>query len=131
MILAVTYEDEMVFQHFGHTQEFKLYRIEENKIKESAVVSALGSGHSALAGFLQSYHVEALICGGIGGGARIALAQMGIRLYPGVEGNADEQVHKFIKNELDYDPDKVCNHHDHDHEHCAEHDEHCGHLCGE
>jgi len=52
MKIAVTYENEMVFQHFGHTAQFKIYEVEEDKIISSAVVDTLGSGHGALAGFL-------------------------------------------------------------------------------
>lgn len=131
MNIAVTYEDGQVFQHFGHTEQFKIYKTKDGKILESKVVSTNGSGHSALADFLKDYQVDTLICGGIGGGAKIALAQCGIHLYPGVTGEADTQVELFLKNQLAYDPDTKCNHHDHDHEGCSEHDHNCSHLCGE
>ena len=47
MRMGVTYENEEIFQHFGHTGQFKLY------------------------------DVEVLICGGIGAGAQSALADAG------------------------------------------------------
>lgn len=126
MIIAVTYENGQVFQHFGHCEQFKLYQVEGGKILSSQVVSAVGSGHGALAGFLQAHQVDALICGGIGGGARTALAQAGIRLYPGVSGQADAQVEALLAGSLDFDPDAQCSHHEHDHGHD------CGsHSCGE
>ena len=83
MKIAVTYENGQVFQHFGHTEQFKLYEVEDGRVVSSQVVDTNGSGHGALAGFLREYGVDALICGGIGGGARNALAQAGIQLYPG------------------------------------------------
>jgi len=119
MKIAVTYENGQIFQHFGHCAQFKLYDVEENKVKSSEIVDAAGSGHGALAGFLKEHGVDALICGGIGGGARIALADAGIELYPGACGDADAQVAALLTHTLSYDPDIVCSHH---------HEE--GHGCG-
>lgn len=129
MKLAVTYENGQVFQHFGHTEQFKLYDVADGQVVSSRVVDTNGSGHGALAGFLREQGVEALICGGIGGGARNALAQAGIRLYPGASGDADAQVTALLGGSLAYDPDTVCAHH---HDHGEGHD--CGHggnhACG-
>ena len=128
MKIAVTYENGQVFQHFGHTEQFKLYEVEDGQVRASQVVDTNGSGHGALAGFLKERGVEALICGGIGGGARNALAQAGIRLYPGAAGDADAQVEALLQGSLRYDPDTVCAHH---HDHGTGHD--CGghgHSCG-
>ena len=121
MKIAVTYENGEVFQHFGHTEQFKVYEVEDGKIVSSEVVDTNGQGHGALAGFLFSSGIDVLICGGIGGGARNALAEAGIQLYPGAMGNADAQVESFLKGTLSYDPDTMCSHHSH-----AE-----GHVCGD
>ncbi len=118
--VAVTYENGMVFQHFGHTQQFKVYDIEDGRVVSEQVVDTNGQGHGALAGFLLSGQVDTLICGGIGGGAQAALADAGIKLYGGVSGSADEAVQAFLKGSLDYDPDVHCDHHDHEE----------GHSCG-
>ncbi len=126
MKIAVTYENGQVFQHFGHTEQFKVYEIEDNKIVSSEVVGTNGQGHGALAGFLFGGGVDVLICGGIGGGARAALAEAGISLYPGASGGADAQVEAFLAGNLNYDPDTMCNHHHEGGEH------NCGsHGCGE
>ena len=118
----------MIFQHFGHTQQFKVYGIEDGKIVSEQVVGTNGQGHGALAGFLFSGQVDTLICGGIGGGAQAALAEAGIRLYGGVSGSADEAVRALLSGELDYDPDVRCDHHEHEGSHsCGEHS--CGHAC--
>ena len=113
MKIAVTYENGQVFQHFGHTEQFKLYEVEDGRVVSSQVVDTNGSGPRALAGFLREYGVDALICGGIGGGARNALAQAGIQLYPGASGGADAQVEALLAGRLSYDPDTVCAHPDH------------------
>ena len=92
MKIAVTYENGSVFQHFGHTEQFKLYDVEDGKVVNSAILPTGGFGHGALAGFLRSHGVDALICGGLGGGARMALAEAGIQLYAGVQGSAGRGV---------------------------------------
>ena len=122
MKIAVTYEDGQVFQHFGHSQAFKVYELREGQVISGAVVPTSGSGHGALAGFLQELGVKALICGGIGGGARQALEQSGIALYAGVSGSADQAAQAFAAGALAYDPNAQCQHH---HDHGEEH--HCGH----
>ncbi|MBQ9644666.1 MAG: DNA-binding protein, partial [Lachnospiraceae bacterium] len=50
MRIAVTYENGNIFQHFGHTEEFKVYEIEDGKVVSAEVIDSNGSGHSALAG---------------------------------------------------------------------------------
>lgn len=123
MKIAVTYDSENIFQHFGHTAYFKLYEIADNAIVSTQVLPTGGSGHGALANFLAAQGVQILICGGIGGGAQLALANAGIRLYGGVRGNADAAVNALLAGELGYDPNVRCDHHDHEHGHS-------GHSCG-
>lgn len=127
MKIAVTYENGQIFQHFGHTETFKVYEVEDGKIISSEVVSTNGSGHGALAGVLNNLHADTLICGGIGGGARAALDEAGITLYGGVSGDADKAVEALLAGTLAYDPDVTCSHHDEQH-----HDGSCGsHGCGD
>ena len=131
MKIAVTYENGQIFQHFGHTAQFKLYEVENGEIVNSEVVDTNGSGHGALAGLLSSLNADVLICGGIGGGAQMALAQAGIKLFGGVQGDADEAVEAFLVNNLNYDPEAKCDHHDHHHGEghtCGNHG--CGSNCG-
>lgn len=121
MRIAVPYEDGLVFQHFGHTSQMKLYDIEDGKIAGERLADTTGSGHGALAGFLSGQGVDVLICGGIGGGAQQALAQAGIRLYGGVAGDADGAVNNFLAGTLNYQADVHCDHHGHEHHgHCGE-----------
>ena len=132
MKIAVTYENGTIFQHFGHTETFKVYDIADGAVKNAALVSSNGSGHGALAQLLQSGGVDALICGGIGGGAKMALAQAGITLYGGVSGDADQAVAALIQGKLAFDSEAECGHHAHGDHDCGDHDcgdhEH-GHNC--
>jgi len=123
MKIAVTYENGMIFQHFGHTAQFKVYEVIDGAVVKAQVVGTNGSGHGALAGFLTANGVDTLICGGIGGGAQMALAQAGIELYGGVSGDADDAVVAFASGNLNYDPEAKCDHHDHHHGE--------GHTCGD
>jgi len=126
MKIAVTYENGNIFQHFGHTQEFKVYDVEDGKIISSRVVDTNGQGHGALAGVLNVLKVDTLICGGIGGGAQQALANAGIQLYAGISGDADAAVAAFIEGTLPHNTAANCNHHDH-----HDHGHDCSHHCGE
>ena len=104
MKIAVTYENGQVFQHFGHTEQFKIYDVSEGTVTSAQVIPTNGSGHGALAGFLAQNGVDVLICGGIGGGAQAALAEAGIQLYGGVSGSADDAVKSLLAGTLHYDP---------------------------
>ena len=114
MRIAVTYENGEVFQHFGHTEQFKLYDVEEGKVVKERVADTEGQGHGALAGFLAGLKVDTLICGGIGGGAQQALAGAGIRLFGGVSGRADDAVRDYLEGKLNYNPNVRCDHHGHE-----------------
>lgn len=128
MKIAVTYGAGQVFQHFGHCEAFKIYTTDGTTVVDSQVVSAVGSGHGALSGFLNNLGVEALICGGIGGGAQTALKEMNIAFYPGVSGDADASVAAFLAGTLAYNPNATCGHHHHADGHdCGSE----GHSCGE
>ena len=130
MKIAVTYENGEVGQHFGRTEKFKVYDVTDRNIASSKVIDTNGTGHGALAGFLREAGAEVLICGGIGMGARNALAETGIQLFPGVTGNADDVVKDYLDGKLAYDPETAC--HDHTHgegEGCHHH--HPDHAHGE
>jgi len=126
MKIAVTYENGQIFQHFGHTKQFKIYTTENGKIISSEVVDVNGSGHGALAGLLSALKVDALICGGIGGGAQMALAEADIKLYGGVSGSPDVAVEALLGGTLGFNPNVKCDHHGAEHT-CSNHG--CGNNC--
>ena len=128
MRIAVTYENGEIFQHFGHTEQFKLYDIEDGRIIGEQILDSDGNGHCALAGLLQTAKVDALICGGIGMGAIMALSDSGIRVYPGVQGRSDDVARAFAKGRLEYNPEARCDPHGQHHEeggHCHGSEGHC------
>ncbi len=131
MKIAATYENGEIFGHFGHTEQFKIYSVEDGVITSSSVIPTNGSGHGALADFLISQGVDTLICGGIGGGAQTALAEAGIKLFGGVKGSADKAVNDLLSGCLSFDVHVHCDHHDHEHgdepHTCGKHG--CGGTC--
>ena len=72
MIIAATYDNGEIFQHFGRTPAFKVYEIEDGAVKASRVVPTKGTGHGALAGMLAELGADVIICGGVGSGAQAA-----------------------------------------------------------
>lgn len=122
MRIAVAYENGAVFQHFGRTEQFKVYDVEDNKIIKTEVIGTNGYEHGALAGVLLAVKADVLICGGIGGGAQMALGEANIKLYGGVSGNADDAVKDYLAGNLNCSPDVHCEHHNHDDQ---------AHSCGE
>lgn len=127
MIIAVPYENKQVFQHFGRTETFKIYEVNDGKIATAEIVSTAGSGHGALVDILKKLKVSVLICGGIGGGAQSALAENGIQFFGGVIGNADKAVEDYLLRQLHYNPEVRCDHHDDAGHTCAGHGQNCEH----
>lgn len=126
MRIAVTYEEGNIFQHFGHTEQLKIYDIEDNKIVNSQVIDTNGNGHAALAEFLSSNKVDILICGGIGGGAVNALTSLDIEIYAGVQGDADLAVNSLLEGKIKPNSEANCSHHEGEHN-CGNNG--CGHSC--
>ncbi|WP_432651280.1 DUF134 domain-containing protein [Huintestinicola sp.] len=116
--IAVPCENGIICPHFGHSEQFKLYDVKDDRIVNVQTGDTKGQGHGALVGFLMQATVDALICGGIGGAAQTALAEAGIRLLGGVSGPADEAVMAYIDGDLNYSTKVNCSH-------CE-----CRHLCG-
>ena len=131
MKIAVTYDNGNVFQHFGKTEFFKVYEVENNQVVKSEVIGSNGTGHGALAGLLADQGIDVLICGGIGGGAQAALAEAGVELCSGAEGDTDAAVEAYLKGELT-SAGATCDHHGHEEGHsCGDHEEGgCGGDCG-
>ena len=127
MKIAATYDNGNIFQHFGKTETFKVYEVEDNKVVSSEVIGSNGTGHGALAGFSLHQGISVLICGGIGGGAQTALAEAGIEVCSGAQGNTDEAVEAYLKGELT-SAGATCDHHHHEEGHSC--GDSCGSSCG-
>ena len=123
-LVVLGYDNGNIFQHFGKTETFKVYEVEDNKVVSSEVIGSNGTGHGALAGLLAAQGISVLICGGIGGGAQTALAEAGIEVCSGAQGNTDEAGEAYLKGELT-SAGTTCDHHHHEEGHS------CGDSCGD
>lgn len=117
--IEVTYQNREIFQHFGHTEQFKVYGIEAGKISSSQIVASDGLGHGALAGFP--------LCNGMMYGFVVVseavhkpLLQCRNQLCEGISSSGDDAVHSLPDGKLYYNPNIICNHHNHEE----------GHSCG-
>lgn len=128
MKIAVTYDNGNVFQHFGRTDFFKVYEVEDSKVVSSEVIASNGVGHGALAGLLSGQSVDVLICGGIGGGAQAALQEAGVELCAGASGDTDKAVEAYLRGEL-VSTGANCDHHHEEGHSCGHHGE--GHSCSD
>ena len=124
MKIAVAYDNGNVFQHFGRTENFKIYDVENGRVVSSEVMNSNGVGHEALAWLLKDSDIDVLICGGMGQGAQDALAEAGIEVCAGAEGNTDEAVAAYLAGEL-VNTGVNCDHHDHEHGHDHDHEHDC------
>ena len=131
MRIAIPYYEGMIFQHFGHARQFKIYEIENHQVLMEMIVEPEASGHAAIAQFLQSMDVRVVVCGNIGDGAMRALQEAGILFYGGVTGMADDAITALVAGKLAYDPSIKCeHHHDHDCDSCGGDCGSCGGDCG-
>ena len=128
MKIAVTYDNGNVFQHFGRTEFFKVYEVEDSKVVSSEVIASNGVGHGALAGLLSGQSVDVLICGGIGGGAQAALQEAGVELCAGASGDTDKAVEAYLRGER-VSTGANCDHHHEEGHSCGHHGE--GHSCSD
>lgn len=120
MRIAVPLDNENIFQHFGHSEQFKIYDTEYGKVVAVNIIRAENGGHGALAALLGDQGADVLICGGIGEGAQNALEEQGIAIFPGITGSADEAVEAYLNGELE-EGGANCDHHSSESS-CEEHD---------
>ena len=119
MKIAVTAENGRVFGHFGKTKQFALYEAEDGQVVRKQLLDAGENGHGALAGLLAANGVDVLICGGIGAGARQALAANRIALVARAGGSTDEAVAAYLAGNLHDNPLGQCSHHHEGGEHAC------------
>ncbi|MFZ3102212.1 MAG: NifB/NifX family molybdenum-iron cluster-binding protein [Desulfitobacteriaceae bacterium] len=117
--IALPSEKEMLNAHFGRSQAFTLFTIEDGEVSGKIVLDTKGleHQHSGIAEFLKSKGVEVVICGGIGPGAISGLESAGLEVLRGANGTVEEVAAAYAKGRL-ITSDAVCNHdHDHSHQH--------------
>ena len=104
MIIAVSYKDGEIFEHFGHAEMFAIYRTNEQntEILEKTIVEVKETGHQAVADLMDANGVDVVIVGNIGAGARQALAEYGIVAFAGFCGDSDDAAELMMRGQLPY-----------------------------
>lgn len=128
MKIAITCNNNEVFGHFGHTPEFAIFEIVDNKVISKEILNTGDSGHGALATLLADKQIELLICGNIGPGAINALKNANIQVIGGADGNVDDVANAYANNTLKVRENFHCNHHHNEHHSCSSHN-HGSHSC--
>lgn len=102
MIIATPFDktNGKIFSHFGKSELFKVFTLEDNKIISSELVECEESGHNALAVSLVNNDVDLVICDGIGDGATDALSAAGIEIISGAKGDPEEAIKAYLAGEL-------------------------------
>jgi len=103
--------------HFGRAAGFTVFEIEGTEARYVELLSSTGlqHQHEGLANMFKSKGVEALVCGGIGGGMINGLKAVGLEVVSGASGNVVDVAKRYALGEI-ISTGSVCAH-DHDHGH--------------
>lgn len=120
-IIAIPTEGDMVNAHFGRSQAFTIFAIEDGKVTGSEVLDTKGyeHQHSGIAQLLKTKKVEVVLCGGIGPGAIAGLENAGLEVLRGASGLAQAAAQVYADGTF-IASTAVCNH-DHGHDHSGHH----------
>ena len=116
--IAVASENEMVTEHFGHCLNFNIFEAENKKIVKSESIPNPGHRPGFLPNFLNDMGVNAIISGGMGGGAIDIFNEKGIEVIVGASGNAKKAAEAYMYGSLK-STGSVCHEHQH-HDECGE-----------
>jgi predicted Fe-Mo cluster-binding NifX family protein len=125
MRIAVAKTGGVIAPHFGHSEGFEIYEVEENKILSTEFITSPEHRHGAMPDFLGQQNINVLIAGGLGQGAVTKLSERGIDVISGISGHPTDAVRKYVEGSLS-SSGVPCSGHDHNHDH----DHHGGGGCG-
>ncbi len=129
MKIAIPFENENIYKHFGHTEKFSFYDVINGEIQNSKKVETNGAKHRAVADFLVSNNIDTVICGDIGHGAKRILESNNIKVYPGIDGSINNAISALLDGTLPENKEATCENHEmHSHHH---HDHSCGNVQGQ
>jgi predicted Fe-Mo cluster-binding NifX family protein len=120
--LAIPVLNGQLSSHFGQTQYFYFYEIDNNTTLNQSMETSPEQDHSAIPAWLSEQNVTDIIIGGIGGPAAEKLSDFDINIFEnGMSTSPNELSQMFINNQLSIFGDSCCGGHDHEHEHEHEH----------
>ncbi|MGB9803468.1 NifB/NifX family molybdenum-iron cluster-binding protein [Desulfofundulus sp.] len=118
MKIALPNDRGQVNQHFGRSEEFVIFEMDGQEIKNRETVSTvtLQHNHEGLAELFKNKGVDVLILGGVGPRAIQALQAYGLQVITGASGNVEEVAKAYTRGEL-VSRGAICDHHGHG-DHC-------------
>lgn len=109
--VAIACDKGNVSEHFGFCEEFIIYEIEGNKIKNREVLKSPGHTPGFLPKFLKENNVDVVITKGIGPRAVELFHSLGIKVMSTVSGNEKEVIKKYIEGQLE-ETSEACKEHE-------------------
>ncbi|MGB8953212.1 MAG: NifB/NifX family molybdenum-iron cluster-binding protein [Candidatus Aminicenantales bacterium] len=109
MKAAISTENGYVSSHFGRCPSYTIVEIREGKINSREEIPNPGHQPGFLPRYLAERGVNCIIAGGMGPRAQDLFAQNNIETIIGVQGQVDDVIGKFLKNELEAGED-LCDH---------------------
>lgn len=109
MKVAISTDQGYVSAHFGRCQSYTIVEIEEGQILSRAEIPNPGHQPGFLPEYLSEKGVNCIIAGGMGPRAQGLFAQKNIETITGVQGEVNDIIQKFLKQDLEAGDD-LCGH---------------------
>ncbi len=98
--VAIPTDGTNIASQFGKCENFTVFDIENNNIKNKSTISTEGNLHGLLPTFLSVKGVKAVIIDGIGDGAKNNLIKNNIEVISGVSGDIDHAISAYLDGTL-------------------------------
>ncbi len=109
MKIAISTDQGYVSAHFGRCQSYTIVEIKEGQVLSREEIPNPGHQPGFLPQYLSEKGVNCIIAGGMGPRAQDLFVQKNIEAIIGVQGEVDEVIEKFAKQELEAGDD-LCGH---------------------
>jgi predicted Fe-Mo cluster-binding NifX family protein len=115
--IAIPTKNNYVDSHFGHTDEFQVFTIQEGVVKDTERVdSSQGCGcRSNIIGILKEKGISVMLAGNMGDGAFQKLNAAGIEVIRGCRGKVEKVLEKYQSGHLVDDGSHCQTHRQHHH----------------
>ena len=110
MKIAMPVQGGKLSQHFGHSEQFSLFEIEDQSIRGREDVTPPAHEPGLLPRWLKEHGVSVVIAGGMGHRAQMIFEEAGIEVICGAPSEApDSIVDRYLKGSLETG-DNACDH---------------------
>ena len=100
MKIAVACDGKNVSEHFGHCEGFELFTADGGNVTGRKFYPNPGHKPGFLPNYLNDLGANAIITGGIGGGAIEIFNEKNIEVVSGAQGDTEKAVEAYLKGQL-------------------------------